>query len=104
MLLDRFTQQPNEVRVRKVDYSNFLSSGELVDTSSAVSALYSGSANDSGNPFTVTSVTVDPNQTAVWYTTSGGANGNTYKVTFTTDTTPTQQTKEDEILIRIKEV
>lgn len=102
MLLDRFEQQPNESRVRQIDFSARLLDGETISTVTATAALHSGSADDSGNPFAVTGATVE-NGTHVRYIAYGGASGNSYKLTFTT-TTNTPQTREDEIIIRVREI
>jgi len=86
-----------------IDYSDWVYDAETLQTAVAVSALHSGNADDSGNPFAVTGVQIQTGDLTVAYTASGGAHGNTYKVTFTV-TTNTPQTREDEILVKIREV
>lgn len=103
MLLDRFEQQPNESRVRRIDFSARLLAGETITNASAVAELVSGTADDSGNPFVVGGVVIEAGATSIKYTVFGGASGNTYKVTFTT-TTSTPQIREDEIHVRVREI
>lgn len=103
MLIDRFEQQPNEKRLREIRYGNWLSTDEEITSVSITTETYTGSADDSGNPFQITSNGIILSGKSVSYFAEGGADGNTYKATFTINT-DFQQTREDEILFRIKEV
>jgi len=103
MIIGRYTQQPNERLIRRVDYTSFLRTGETLNTIVATPVLHSGSADDSGDPFVVESAVV-ADDVYVDYITSGGASGNTYKITFSALTTPVEQEKEVEVLVRVKEV
>ena len=106
MIIDKFEQQPRDVRVRNIDYSEFLGSGDELDATPESAptvevALHAGDADDSGSPFQVYGVAIDSTTVLSYYAT-GGASGNTYKATFLTNTV-NGQTHESEILFRIKE-
>ena len=101
MLLDQFEQQPREVRVRRIDFSARLLTGETILGVSAYAERRSGDTDDSATPFIVGGVVTDGAR--VTYTALGGADGNSYKLTFTTNTS-TPQIREDEIIIKVKEL
>lgn len=103
MIIDRFTQQPNEVRLREINYAKWLSTGETISSVAIASVTYSGTADDSGNPFQITSNGIVNDGQSISYYAEGGADGNQYKATFSVDTSFTQ-TVEDEIIFTIKEV
>ena len=103
MIVGRYTQQPNERLIRRVDYSYWLQTGETLNTVDAAAVKHSGTVDDSGDPFTVESAVV-AEDVYIDYITSGGASGNTYKITFNVVTTPIAQEKEVEVLVRVKEV
>jgi hypothetical protein len=103
MIIDRFTQQPNENRLREIIYDNWLSAGETITSVTITSEKISGDADDSGNPFSSTLSGIVNDGTRIAYWAAGGAHGNKYKVTFSIDTSFTQ-TLEDEIIFRIREV
>lgn len=106
MIIDKFQQQPRDVRVRKIDYSEFLNDADELDTTPENAPVveitrYSGEVDDSASPFQVYGMAID-SQTVMSYYATGGADGNTYKATFLTKTV-NGQTHESEILFRIKE-
>ena len=103
MLIDKWEQQPNEKRLREIDYSAWLSSDEEMTNVTVATELYSGETDDTSNPFVITLVGVILAGKSVSYYAEGGADGNTYKATFSIDTDFGQE-REDEILFKIKEV
>lgn len=105
MIIDKFTQQPREVRAKLIDYSAFLGEDDELDAEEAVVTevdLHCGDADDSESPFLITSAAVSAPDTLSYFA-QGGADGNTYKATFLVDTVG-GQTLEHEILFVIKEV
>lgn len=97
-LKGRFTQQPNENIRRLFDYSRWLEEGEtLLSVTAAVSPTTSPALS-------VTNIVIDPDEgrKAAYYT-SGGVDGEEYTVTFTA-TTSIAQTREDEVLVAIREI
>jgi len=103
MLIDKFEQQPNEKRLREIKYDKWLSEEEEITSVQIDTELYTGSADDSGDPFQITSNGIILSGKSVSYFAEGGADGNTYKATFKIST-DFDQLREDEILFRIKEV
>lgn len=107
MIIDRFEQQPNEIRVRRINYSEWLRDGEVLDPSPASppessTEQISGTTDDSANPFSVYGLGISADGAWLTYYAAGGAHGNSYKATFVVYTS-TGQKKEDEIIFRIKE-
>lgn len=105
MIIDRFQQQPREIRVREIDYTDFLNAVDtLADLEPTVETQrICGDADDSASPFTVYNVVVDiPNNRVTYYAT-GGASGNQYQATFLVDTANSQR-HEAEIIFTIKEI
>lgn len=92
MNLGNFNKQPVEVKDYDIDYSEWLSPGDTVQSAVVVVAP-TGLVIDS----TFTSDTA----VKVWL--SGGTTGTQYKLTVTT-TTADGRVKEDEFKIRVKDV
>ena len=104
MIIDRFQQQPREVRAKQIDYSAFLVDDTLDDLIAVVTEvqLICGDADDSLTPFELTNVAIT-SPTMLGYHASGGASGNQYQATFIVTTTG-GQVHEAEIIFTIKEI
>lgn len=93
----RFHQQPAETRRRLINYARWLEVGETITSiAAAVTPVTS-------TPLVVDTLLIDPDGTRVAYNTSGGEEGCDYTITFTAGTS-VGQSREDEILVGIKEV
>jgi hypothetical protein len=106
MIIDRFQQQPREIRVRQIDYTEFFSGTDTLsdlDLPTVEIQRICGDVDDSLTPFSVYSVGVDVPTNRVTYFTTGGASGNQYQVTFLVDTESGQR-HEAEIIFTIKEI
>lgn len=106
MIIDRFQQQPRDIRVRRIDYSLFLAGEDTLDE--AVVPVVEiqricGDADDALTPFNVYSVGLDALTSTLTYYATGGASGNQYQVTFLVDTV-NEQRHEAEIIFTIKEI
>ena len=79
MIINRYKQQPTDVRVRGVDFTLFCEQGEnLVNV--AVNTISPATTP----PLVVTNLLIDPaTQQKMAYTVSGGVDGTEYSVTFT---------------------
>jgi hypothetical protein len=96
MILDRYSQQPAEVRRRQIDYGEWLDTDEIItDVANAISPV-------TVPPLALTSVTIDPTGKIVEYFASGGLTGTDYTVTITI-TTDDGQVREDELDITVEE-
>lgn len=91
-ILGNFTKQPVDVVDYDIDYSEWLSAQDNVQ-----------SCDVSVSPAGLTLGQVFVNDPCVKIWVSGGTNGVTYKVTATT-TTADGRVKEDEFRVRVKEV
>ncbi|QOJ19483.1 MAG: hypothetical protein HRU77_01485 [Gammaproteobacteria bacterium] len=91
MNLGSFTKQPIDVTDYDVDYSQWLTSGDNVE-SARVSVTPDG--------LTVESIFVNDPKVKIWV--SGGASGSKYKLTITT-TTADGRVKQDEFKITVKD-
>lgn len=91
MILGNFVKQPVEVIDYDIDYSEWLTPGDNVQ-STAVTVDQNG--------LNVDSVFVNDPRVKIWL--SGGTNGITYKLTVTT-VTADGRTKQDEFKVRIKD-
>jgi hypothetical protein len=92
MNLGNFSKQPVEVVDYDIDYSEWLTDGDNVQ-SATVSVAPSG--------LTIDSVLINDPRIKVWV--SGGTNGSTYKLTVNA-TTADGRLKQDEFKIRVKDV
>lgn len=97
MLRGRFVQQPSEEIRRLINYAPWLEEGETI-TSVSVDV-----DNSTTPPLVVDTLLIDPDGDRIAYNTSGGVDGEEYTLTFTI-TTSAGQTREDEILVNVKEV
>ena len=93
----RFSQQPAEIRRRLIEYGRWLEAGEVVISISAAVAPVTSPA------LVVNTLLIDPDGSRIAYNTSGGKDGCDYTVTFTAGTS-VGQSREDEVLVGIKEV
>lgn len=96
MILDRFVQQPYDVRRRCIDYTPWLGDGEIITGVVVVIDL------TTDPPLAVTDVTLDPTQKFVGYLVGGGLSGTDYKVSFRITTSDGQQ-REDDIELSVEE-
>jgi len=92
MNLGNFNKQPVEVIDYDIDYSEWLTAGDNVQ--SAV-------VNVEPTGITIESVFVNDPRVKIWV--SGGANGTTYKLTVTI-TTADGRVKQDEFKIKVKDI
>jgi len=92
MNLGNFTKQPVEVIDYDIDYSEWLTPGDNVE-SAAVTVEPAG--------LTIESTFINDPRVKIWV--SGGSNGTQYKLTITT-TTADGRVKQDEFKIRVKDV
>jgi hypothetical protein len=104
VVIDKFQQQPRELRAKQIDYGQFLVEDELdAEVPLVVEVMrICGNTDDTDSPFEISFATV-ASPTRVTYMAGGGASGNTYKVTFLVDTTGGQR-HESEIIFAIKEI
>lgn len=91
MNLGNFTKQPVDVIDYDIDYSQWLTAGDNVE-SSIVSVVPEG--------LLVDSIFINDPKIKIWV--SGGLNGANYKLTVTT-TTADGRVKQDEFKIRVKD-
>lgn len=96
MLLGRYKQQPGERLKRIIDLTQWLESSETILT------VVPSISPVTDTPFVCTSVVIDPAGKKFAYYLTGGEDGETYEVTFTS-TTQTQ-VREDEVEIDVEEV
>ena len=92
MILGNFTKQPADVFSYSIDYSEWLTDNDNVQSTSAT-------VDQAG--LTIESVFV--NDPLLKLIISGGNNGTTYKITVTT-TTADGLVKQDEFKIKVKEI
>lgn len=90
MILGTFTKQPADTMDYDIDYTDWLTAGDNVQ-SSVVAA-------DAG--ITVTSTFINDPRIKIWL--AGGVAGTTYKVTCTT-TSADGRVRQDEFKLRVKE-
>lgn len=93
MILGNFTKQPVDVVDYDIDYSEWLTDGDNVQSATIVTAP----ATD----LTIDAVFINDPRVKIWV--SGGINGITYKVTVTT-TTADGRVKQDEFRVKVKDI
>ena len=101
LIINRYKQEPGDVRQRGVDYTYFAVPGELLQTVAVTGISAQGvpqaSTNPLVTPLVVTGLIIDPvTQLKFAYTVSGGQAGVEYTVQFTT-TTQIQTSNVEEI-------
>lgn len=97
MLLGRFKQQPGEKLKRIIDLTQWLEPSETIQT-----VVVKAITPVTDTVFQCTSVVVDPAAKKFAYYLTGGEDGESYTVEFST-TTQTQ-VREDEIEVDVEEV
>lgn len=97
MILDRYRQQPSELRRREVDYTDWLADDETIESPVVTSVTPTTSPT-----FDLDSVTVDPTGKIVEYFAGGGLSGTDYVVMIRI-TTSDGQVREDEVEITVEE-
>lgn len=96
MLLGRYKQQPGDKLKRIIDLDEWLEDDEEIATVTAEVTPATDTA------FQVTDIVIDPGARKFAYWTTGGEDGETYKVEFTIKTQT--QVREDEIEVDVEEV
>ena len=95
--LGRIVQQPGENIRRLAKYGDWLEEGErITDVTAAVEPT-------TVPPLVISDIVLGPDSDRFAYYAGGGVDGEDYTVTFTI-TTSVNQTREDEILIGVKEI
>lgn len=92
MNLGNFNKQPVEVKDYDIDYSEWLTDGDSVQSATVVVAP---------TGLVVDSVFINDPRVKVWL--SGGTSGTQYKLTVTM-TTADGRVKEDEFKVRVKDI
>jgi hypothetical protein len=103
-LLERYDQQPNDVKNYVLDYSEWLATNETLTSVVYAVDILNEQTGDVGEPtLVVTNTSLVNGNTSSKYYVSGGLDGRDYKVTATA-TTNDSQTLETEIEFRIREI
>lgn len=85
MMLGRYKQRPRDIRLREVDYTDFLEEGETISTiATEVDPV-------TDTPFSISGVTVDVDGKKFAYVSQGGDDGYSYSVTFEINTSAGQR-------------
>jgi hypothetical protein len=92
MNIGNFSKQPVEVKDFDIDYSEWLTTGDNVESATVVVAT---------TGLTVNSVFVNNPRIKIWV--AGGTDGTQYKLTVTM-TTADGRVKQDEFKIKVKEI
>lgn len=96
MPLTRYVKAEGERKRYRIDYSEWLDTGEtLTDVTFVVTS-------NTTPPLVVDDVMIEPDPTGVQYYVSGGVNDNNYEVVVTA-TTSGAQIKEDDLLFTVRE-
>lgn len=93
MILGNFTKQPVDVVDYDIDYSEWLTSGDNLETAML--------GVEPATNLVIDSVFVNDPRIKIWV--SGGTNGVTYKLTVTA-TTADGRVKQDEFRIKVKDI
>ncbi len=106
MIINRYKQEPADVRQRGVDFTQFAVPGEILTgvTVTGISAQGVPQAQTSPlvTPLVITNVVIDPvTQLIFAYIVSGGQNGIEYTVQFTTTTSIQTATLEEIFSVNI---
>lgn len=106
LIINRYKQEPTDVRQRGVDFTQFVVPGELLQTVAVTGINAQGVAQAQTNPLVtplvVTNVIIDPvTQLKFGYTVEGGQDGIEYTVQFTTTTNIQTETLEEIFSINI---
>ena len=106
LIINRYKQEPTDVRQRGVDFTQFVVPGELLQTVAVTGINAQGvpqaQTNPVVTPLVVSNVIIDPvTQLKFGFTVSGGQNGIEYTVQFTTTTNIQTQTLEEIFSINI---
>lgn len=94
MRLGRFTKTPNEVKRYKIEYSDWLDTGEYVSAATFTQLSGTGLLTIVTNAITGTS-------TQLTFAVSGGSDGVDYEIAVRTTTTG-NQVKEDSIVFSVR--
>ena len=106
MIINRYKQEPTDVRQRGIDFSQFVVPGEILQTVALAGISAQGVLQQDTNPLVtplvVDNILIDPvTNLKVGYTVSGGQNGIEYTVQFATTTNIQAQTLEEIFSINI---
>jgi hypothetical protein len=102
-LLDRFNKQPDEIKKYQIDYSEWVVTGETVDSVATAVELLNPAAGDVGEPTLAVGTTNLPGGNIFEYFLSLGTDGKRYKITFLADTSDSQ-TVESEIEFKVNDL
>jgi Concanavalin A-like lectin/glucanases superfamily len=106
LIINRYKQEPTDVRQRGVDFTQFVVPGELLQTVSVVGisaqTVLQADTNPLVTPLVVSDLIIDPvTQLKFGYTVQGGQDGIEYTVQFATTTNIQSQTLEEIFSINI---
>lgn len=101
-LLDRFLKQPAEIKKYQIDYSEWLATGETVDSVVTAVTILNEAAGDVGEPTLTIGTTQIVGGNVYEYYVSAGTDNRTYKVTFQASTSDSQ-TVESEVEFKVKD-
>jgi hypothetical protein len=96
MRLGKFVKTPSEVKRYSVEYSDWLDTGEYLQS------VVFGVPTAPGDPLVAIANTIESSATRLTFFISGGAAGASYEVSVKTTTTG-GQVKEDTILFTVRE-
>lgn len=97
MRLGKFTKTPDEILRYKIDYSDWLDSGEYV------SGVSFATVSSNTGSLTFTADTIHATDTSVAFLVSGGTDGQTYEVAVSM-TSSGYQVKQDVIYFVVKSI
>jgi hypothetical protein len=100
LIINRYKQQPTDSKQRGVDFTQFVTAGELLQsvvvTGISAQGVLQAATNPLVTPLVVSGVVIDPiTQLKFGFTVSGGQNGIEYTVQFTCKTNIQSQTLEE---------
>jgi hypothetical protein len=101
-LLDRFNKQPADIKKYQIDYSEWLATGETVDSVVTAVTLLNPADGDVGEPTMTVGTTQIVGGNVFEYYVSLGTDGKRYKITFQASTSDSQ-TVESEVEFRVND-
>jgi hypothetical protein len=101
-LLDRFIKQPADIKKYQIDYSEWLATGETVDSVVTAVTLLNPADGDVGEPTMTIGTTQIVGGNVFEYYVSLGTDGKRYKVTFQASTSDSQ-TVESEVEFKVRD-
>lgn len=101
-LLDRFNKQPADIKKYQIDYSEWLATGETVNSVVTAVTLLNPADGDVGEPTMTVGTTQIVGGNVFEYYVSLGTDGKRYKITFQASTSDSQ-TVESEVEFRVND-